>query len=88
MTENAVVRARVNEKVKKRAAKKLAAMGLTVSDAMRITLTRIAKEDTLECLYGSHEPNEETAEVLRKSMRGEDVIEAKDINDLFAKLGI
>ena len=88
MPENAVVRARVSETVKKKAAKKLAAMGLTVSDAMRITLTRIAKEDTLECLYGSHEPNAETAEVLRKSLRGEDVIETKDLADLYAKLGI
>ena len=87
MAENAVVRARINEKVKKKAAKKLATMGLTVSDAMRITLTRIAKEDSLECLYG-HEPNALTVATLEKSERGEELHHAKDADDLFRQLRI
>lgn len=47
MTANAVVRARVNENVKKEAAIVLAAIGLTVSDAFRLLLTRIVEERAL-----------------------------------------
>ena len=44
---NAVVRARIDERIKDEAAIVLAAMGLTVSDAFRIMLTRIAREKQL-----------------------------------------
>ena len=40
MTTNAVVRARIDEHIKEEASAVLAAMGLTVSDAFRIMLTR------------------------------------------------
>jgi DNA-damage-inducible protein J len=42
MAANAVVRARIDEHIKEEAAAVLAAMGLTVSDAFRIMLTRVA----------------------------------------------
>ena len=42
MTTNAVVRARIDEHIKEEASIVLASMGLTVSDAFRIMLTRIA----------------------------------------------
>jgi DNA-damage-inducible protein J len=87
VTENSVVRARVSEKVKTKATKVLAGMGLTVSDAMRMTLTRIARDESINCLY-DHEPNAETAEVLRSSLRGVDVHGAKDLEDLRKQLGI
>jgi DNA-damage-inducible protein J len=44
MPENAVVRARISDQVKKDAATALAAVGLTVSDAFRLLLTRIAQD--------------------------------------------
>jgi len=44
---NAVVRARIDENIKEEAATVLATMGLTVSDAFRIMLTRIAREKRL-----------------------------------------
>ncbi len=44
MPTNAVVRARIDEHTKEEASAVLAAMGLTVSDAFRIMLTRIARE--------------------------------------------
>ena len=47
MAANAVVRARVNEHIKEEASVVLEAMGLTISDAFRIMLTRIAKEKAL-----------------------------------------
>ena len=47
MTTNAVVRARIDEHFKEEASAVLATMGLTVSDAFRIMLTRIAREKSL-----------------------------------------
>jgi DNA-damage-inducible protein J len=44
---NAVVRARVDEKVKKQAAKVLSAVGLTMSDPFRMMVMRIAAEKKL-----------------------------------------
>ena len=41
------VRARINGRMKRKAEAALAAMGLTVSDAIRLTLTRIAEEKRL-----------------------------------------
>lgn len=47
MSANAVVRARIDERIKEEASVVLAAMGLTVSDAFRLLLTRIATEKAL-----------------------------------------
>jgi DNA-damage-inducible protein J len=47
MAATAFVRARIDEHLKDEAAKVLVEMGLTVSDAIRITLTRIAKDHAL-----------------------------------------
>ncbi len=47
MTTNSVVRARIDDAVKKTATKVLASMGLTVSDAVRIMLTKVAKDKAL-----------------------------------------
>jgi len=44
---NAVVRARIDQHTKEEASAVLAAMGLTVSDAFRMMLTRIAREKAL-----------------------------------------
>jgi DNA-damage-inducible protein J len=86
MAANAFVRARVDEKIKKEAAAVLADMGLTVSDVVRIVLTRVAKEKALP--FEMRAPNKRTAETLAKSERGEDIHHAKDANDLFEQLGI
>lgn len=45
MAENAVVRARINGKIKDEAADVLASMGLSVSDAFRLLLVRVAHAD-------------------------------------------
>lgn len=47
MAANTFVRARVDETLKNEAAAVLAGMGLTVSDVVRIVLTKIAKEKAL-----------------------------------------
>ncbi len=60
-------------------------MGLTVSDAMRILLTKIAREKKLPF---DLTPNNLTAETLRKSELGEDVHYAKNEAELFKDLDI
>ena len=69
MTENTVVRARINERIKNEAAAVLAAMGLTVSDAFRLLMVRIAKEKALP--FEPLVPNDETIEAMKAARRGE-----------------
>jgi DNA-damage-inducible protein J len=82
---NAVVRSRINLEVKEKAAAVLEEMGLTISDVMRIVLTRVARENALPF---DLKPNKLTRETMRKSARGVEVHAASDAADLFHKLGI
>lgn len=68
MPVNAVVRARIDEHIKEEAAAVLAAMGLTVSDAFRILLTRIAREKALP--FEPLVPNETTIAAIREARAG------------------
>ena len=68
MAANSVVRARIDERIKDEAAAVLAAMGLTLSDAFRILLTRIAREKTLP--FEPLIPNEETIAAMKAARRG------------------
>ncbi|MFA6012553.1 MAG: type II toxin-antitoxin system RelB/DinJ family antitoxin [Desulfobacteraceae bacterium] len=86
MAATAFVRARIDEALKEEAAAVLSEMGLTVSDVIRIVLTKVAKDKALP--FEMRVPNKLTAETLEKSERGEDVHRAKDANDLFNQLGI
>ncbi|MGI8841738.1 MAG: type II toxin-antitoxin system RelB/DinJ family antitoxin [Caulobacteraceae bacterium] len=71
--------------MKGRASAVLADLGLTVSDMVRITLTRVAQDGALPFELT---PNRLTVETLAKSERGEDLHRAKDAEDLFDQLGI
>ncbi|MGD9887874.1 MAG: type II toxin-antitoxin system RelB/DinJ family antitoxin [Halothiobacillaceae bacterium] len=86
MAATAFVWVRIDETLKNEADAVLADMGLTVSDVVRIALTKIAKEKALP--FDICTPNALTAETLAKSERGEDVHHAKDADDLFEQLGI
>jgi DNA-damage-inducible protein J len=68
MTENTVVRARIDEHIKEEAAVVLKAMGLTVSDAFRLLLTKIAREKALP--FDPLVPNEDTIAAMREARRG------------------
>ena len=68
MPANAVVRARIDEQTKKEASAVLAAMGLTVSDAFRIMLTRIAREGALP--FEPLVPNATTIEAMKEARQG------------------
>lgn len=83
MTENAVVRARIDERIKKEAAAVLGAMGLTVSDAFRLMMVRIAKEKALP--FEPLVPNDETIEAMKAARRGE-LVSAGSPDELLAGL--
>ena len=66
---NTVVRARIDKKVKDEATDVLASIGLTVSDAFRLMMVRIATEKRLP--FEPLVPNAETIEAMKASRRGE-----------------
>ncbi|MES2770408.1 MAG: type II toxin-antitoxin system RelB/DinJ family antitoxin [Pseudomonadota bacterium] len=68
MSANAVVRARIDEHIKEEASVVLAAMGLTVSDAFRIMLTRVAREKALP--FEPLVPNTLTIKAMKDARRG------------------
>ncbi len=68
MSENTIVRARIDGRIKEEAAAVLSAMGLTVSDAFRLMMTRIAAEKALP--FEPLVPNAETIEAMRESRKG------------------
>jgi DNA-damage-inducible protein J len=68
MSENSVVRARIDERIKTEAAAVLEAMGLTVSDAFRLMMVRIAKEKALP--FEPLVPNAKTIAALKAARRG------------------
>ncbi len=69
MPENDVVRARIDGNIKEQAAVVLAAMGLTVSDAFRMMMMRIATEKSLP--FEPLIPNAETIKAMKAARRGE-----------------
>lgn len=68
MVANAVVRARIDEQIKEEATVVLASMGMTVSQAMRLMLTRVAKEKALP--FEPLIPNEETLNAMKEARQG------------------
>ena len=80
-----MVHVRLEEKVKDRAAKNLSAMGLSVSDAVRILLVRVATERALP--FEVKVPNATTQKALRAADRGKGK-RFKSPRALFKNLGI
>ena len=67
MASRAFVRARISETLKNDASAVLAGMGLTVSDVVRITLTRVAKDKALP--FDLNVPNSETKKAIAESRK-------------------
>lgn len=82
MSANAVVRARINEEIKIEATAVLAAMGLSVSDAFRLLLTKVAQEKAFP--FDPLIPNQETIEAMKASRRGD--VEKTSLAELRALL--
>lgn len=83
MTTNAVVRARIDDHIKEEASVVLAAMGLTVSDAFRLLLTRVAREKALP--FEPLIPNKTTIEAMKAARHGE-LTTVKNTKDLLSSL--
>jgi DNA-damage-inducible protein J len=69
MANGSVVRARIDEHTKKEAAAVLKEIGLTVSDAFRLLLVRVAAEKALP--FEPLKPNAETVAAMKAARRGE-----------------
>jgi DNA-damage-inducible protein J len=83
MPTNDVVRARIDKQVKKDAQAVLDSIGLTVSDAFRMMMMRIATEKKLP--FDPLIPNAETIEAM-KAARREDLTTVGPVDDLLASL--
>ena len=68
MAANALVQTRINSTVKAEASAVLAAMGLTVSDAVRLLLTRVAHDKALP--FEPLRPNAETIAAMEEARAG------------------
>ena len=68
MTSDTVVRARIDGQVKEKAARVLADMGLSVSDAIRLLLVRVAAEKALP--FAVKVPNAETQAAITELEHG------------------
>ena len=68
MAATTMVHVRISERTKVRAAKALAAMGLSVSDAVRVLLTRVAADKALP--FNVQVPNAATAAAMEEARRG------------------
>ena len=80
---NQIVQARINSEIKKEAAIVLAAMGLSVSDAVRMLLTKIAYEQELP--FNPLIPNSKTIAAIREARAG-NLPQVKTLAELKAEL--
>lgn len=87
MATNAVIETHVDDAVKKEAAAVLAAIGLTISDAIRLMLIRVAHDHELP--FDPFLPNAETIAAMEEARAGnlqtadtiEQFLEALDANE-------
>ena len=83
MADNSVVRARVDERTKREASAALKKIGLTVSDAFRLLLVRVAAEKALP--FEPLNPNAETVRAMKAARRG-DLVEVGKPDKLLRRL--
>lgn len=83
MSAAEVVRARIDPDLKREATAVLSGMGLSVSDAIRMMLVRVAAEGALP--FDVRIPNRETKAAMRAAEEG-DVVRFDTLGDLLADL--
>jgi DNA-damage-inducible protein J len=83
MAANQLVQTRIDGAIKEEAAAVLAAMGLSVSDAVRLLLTKVAREHALP--FDLLVPNATTIAAMKEARAG-NLPRAKSIADLKAAL--
>lgn len=85
MGNDSVVRARIDSDTKARATEALEAMGLSVSDAIRLLLLRIAEEKRLP--FAVKVPNSTTLKAMKELEEGKGK-RFSSADELFRDLGI
>jgi DNA-damage-inducible protein J len=83
MAATEMVHVRIEKRIKAQAAKTLASMGLSVSDAVRVLLTRVAAEKALP--FEVKVPNAKTADAMREARKG-GLPSFKSVSDLMSDL--
>jgi len=84
VSADSVVRARIDSETKARATEALSAMGLTVSDAIRLMLLRVADEKRLP--FAVKVPNTTTVKAMKELEAGKGKRFA-DADELFEDIG-
>ena len=83
MAANQLVQTRIDGAIKAEASAVLAAMGLTVSDAVRLLLTKVAQDKALP--FEPLIPNAVTIQAMKDARAGK-VTKAANLETLFADL--
>ncbi|HXM24104.1 MAG TPA: type II toxin-antitoxin system RelB/DinJ family antitoxin [Terriglobales bacterium] len=83
MPATEMVHVRIDKRIKTKAAKTLASMGLSVSDAVRVLLTRVAAEKALP--FDVKVPNATTSAAIREARTGK-LPSFRRVSDLMADL--
>jgi DNA-damage-inducible protein J len=83
MPATEMVHVRIDKRIKTKAAKTLASMGLSVSDAVRVLLTRVAAEKALP--FEVKVPNATTVAAIREARTGK-LPSFRKVSDLMADL--
>lgn len=86
MKKSAMIRARIEEKLKEDVGKVFDKLGLTTTEAITLFYKQIKLHKGLP--FDVRIPNKLTRKVIKDSEKGIDVFEAKDANDLFKQLEI
>jgi DNA-damage-inducible protein J len=81
----ALVQAEVNENIKNQASEVLAGLGLSLADACRILLTKVASEKQFP--FDLRTPNAETLAAINELKSGQG-IESENVDELFKDLGL
>lgn len=84
MATNALVQTRIDGEIKEEAATVLAAMGLTVSDAVRLMLTRVARDKALP--FEPLIPNETTIAAMQEARVRRNPRRASTVDELMKAL--
>jgi DNA-damage-inducible protein J len=85
-TKSAMIRARMKPQIKKAAEEFFNSVGLSTSEAIDIYFHYVILHQELP--FKIKKPNKLTRKTLESTDRGEDLIECKDLDELFAQLEI
>lgn len=94
MPDSVYVGTEIDPSIRDAAAKALDNLGLSLSEAIRLMISKTARDKrlpfdagaALDEEYGEEIPNALTRETMEKVERGEDVFYAKDFDDLLKQL--